>query len=73
MEARDRIRELLLRGDNRLKQGGDPAALARAREAYEEALATAVEAGLDAQVRPLVESRIAGLDRLADRSEPGAG
>jgi hypothetical protein len=34
------------------------------RETYEEALRVATEAGLEEQVRPLVEIRLADLDRL---------
>ena len=63
MEARERIRKLLVLGDNRLKQGHDARALAKARESYEEALAVAIESGLEGQVRPLVELRLADLDR----------
>ncbi|MFN8223140.1 MAG: hypothetical protein U0R50_07875 [Gaiellales bacterium] len=61
-EARARIQRLLVTGDNRLKQGVDPA---KVRESYEEALAVAREAGLEEAVRPLVELRLADLDRLA--------
>ena len=60
-EARARIQKLLVTGDNRLKQGVDPA---KVRESFEEALAVAREAGLEASVRPLVEIRLADLDRL---------
>ena len=63
-DARARIQKLLVTGDNRLKQGVDPA---RVRESFEEALAVAREAGLEESVRPLVEVRLADLDRL-DRS-----
>ena len=56
--ARERIQKLLVTGDNRLKQGVDPQ---KARESWEQALAVAVEAGLDESVRPLVEIRLAGL------------
>jgi hypothetical protein len=71
-EARAKIQRLLVTGDNRLKQGVDPA---KARESYEQALAVAQEAGLEDAVRPLVEIRLADLDRLsrdsaADDSEP---
>jgi len=62
--ARARIQKLLVTGDNRIKQGVDPA---RVRESFEEALAVAREAGLEESVRPLVEVRLADLDRL-DRS-----
>lgn len=61
-EARERIRKLLLTGDNRLKQGVAPA---KVRESYEQALDLAREAGLEESVRPLVEIRLADLDRLA--------
>jgi hypothetical protein len=64
-EARARIQRLLVTGDNRLKQGVDPA---KARESYEQALAAAREAGLEDAVRPLVEIRLADLDRLAHES-----
>jgi hypothetical protein len=60
-DARARIQKLLVTGDNRLKQGVDPA---KARESYEQALAAAREAGLEESVRPLVEIRLADLDRL---------
>ncbi|HET7568793.1 MAG TPA: hypothetical protein VFJ91_12420 [Gaiellaceae bacterium] len=59
-DARERIQKLLVTGDNRLKQGVDPA---KARESWEQALAVAREAGLEEQVRPLVEVRLADLDR----------
>jgi hypothetical protein len=49
-------------GDNRLKQGVAPQ---KARESYEQALAVAREAGIEDAVRPLVELRLADLDRLA--------
>jgi hypothetical protein len=60
--ARARIQKLLVTGDNRLKQGVDPA---KVRETYEEALTLAREAGLEDAVRPLVEVRLADLDRLS--------
>ena len=55
-EARARIQKLLVTGDNRLKQGVDPA---KARESWEQALEVAREAGLEESVRPLVEIRLA--------------
>ncbi len=57
-DARERIQKLLVTGDNRLKQGVDPT---KARESWEQALAVAVEAGLEETVRPLVEVRLADL------------
>ena len=66
--ARERIQKLLVTGDNRLKQG---VALEKARESYEQALAAAVEAGLEDAVRPLVEIRLADLERLAAERDAG--
>jgi predicted negative regulator of RcsB-dependent stress response len=57
-DAHERIRELLVTGDNRLKQGVDPE---KARESWEQALAVAREAGLEDAIRPLVEIRLADL------------
>lgn len=68
-EARAKIQKLLVTGDNRLKQGVTPA---KARESYEQALAVAREAGLEEQVRPLVELRLADLDRREAGSAPPA-
>jgi hypothetical protein len=60
--ARDRIQKLIVTGDNRLKQG---VGLEKVRASYEEALAVAREAGLEESVRPLVEIRIADLERMS--------
>jgi hypothetical protein len=67
-DAREQIQKLLVTGDNRLKQGVDPA---KARESYERALAVARDAGLEESIRPLVELRLADLERLARESPPG--
>jgi hypothetical protein len=66
-DAREQIQKLLVTGDNRLKQGADPA---KARESYEQALALAREAGLEGTIGPLVEIRLADLERLARGSPP---
>ena len=66
-EARAKIQRLLVTGDNRLKQGVAPA---KARESYEQALELAREAGIEEAVRPLVEIRLADLERLARESSP---
>jgi hypothetical protein len=68
-EARERIQKLLVIGDNRLKQGV-PAA--KVRETYEQALEVARGAGLEERVRPLVDVRLADLERLARESPPPA-
>ena len=68
----ERIQKLLVTGDNRLKQGVSPA---KARQSYEQALEAAREAGLEDKVRPLVEIRLADLERLfpgsTRSSQPG--
>ena len=66
-DARERIQKLLVTGDNRLKQGVAPE---KVRANYEDALALAREAGLEDSVRPLVEVRLADLERLAAGSPP---
>jgi hypothetical protein len=68
-DARERIQKLLVTGDNRLKQGVDPA---KARESYEQALTAAREAGLEDTIRPLVELRLADLERLRGEAPPPA-
>ncbi|HEY7794292.1 MAG TPA: hypothetical protein VIA10_09820 [Gaiellaceae bacterium] len=66
-EVRAKIQRLLVTGDNRLKQGVAPA---KARESYEAALELAKEAGIEDRVRPLVELRLADLERLAREPTP---
>ena len=65
-EIRAQIQRHLITGDNRLKQG---ASLEKARESYERALELAQQAGLEDTVRPLVEVRLADLDRAAAKRE----
>ena len=66
-DPRERIQRLLVTGDNRLKHG---VSLEKARQSYEQALAVAREAGLEASVQPLVDLRLADLERLAGESPP---
>jgi hypothetical protein len=66
-EVRAKIQRLLVTGDNRLKQGVAPQ---KARESYEQALALAREAGIEEAVRPLVEIRLADLERLGREAPP---
>jgi hypothetical protein len=68
-DARARIQKLIVTGDNRLKQGVAPE---KARESFLQALELAREAGLEEGVRPLVELRLADLDRLARESPRSA-
>jgi hypothetical protein len=69
MDVREQIQKVLITGDNRLKQGVAPE---KVRASYEEALRLATEAGLEETVRPLVERRLADLERLAGGSPPPA-
>ena len=64
---RERIQKLIVTGDNRLKQG---VSLEKARQSYEQALELARKAGLEDRVRPLIEVRLADLERLAPGSPP---
>jgi hypothetical protein len=66
-DVRERIQKLLVTGDNRLKQGVAPE---KVRATYEQALELAREAGLEERIRPLVEVRLADLQRLAGGSPP---
>ena len=66
-DVREKIQKLLVTGDNRLKQGVAPE---KVRGSYEQALELAREAGLEGTVRPLVERRLADLERLAGESPP---
>jgi hypothetical protein len=59
-DARAKIQKLLVTGDNRLKQG---AGAQKARESWEQALAAARQAGLEDRIRPLVDVRLADLER----------
>jgi 23S rRNA G2445 N2-methylase RlmL len=61
-DVRAQIQKLLVTGDNRLKQG---VGADKVRESYEQALALAREAGLEDVIRPLVELRLADIERLA--------
>jgi hypothetical protein len=68
-EARQKIHNLLLTGDNRLKQG---VSADKIRQNYEEALGIAREHGLEESVGPLIEIRLNDLERLAGGSPPPA-
>ena len=66
-DGRAKVQRLLVTGDTRLKQG---VATEKVRESYLAALAAAREAGLEDAVGPLVELRLADLERLDASSEP---
>jgi hypothetical protein len=66
-DARATIQRLLVTGDNRLKHG---VAIEKVRESYLAALDAALAAGLEEAVRPLVDLRLADLERLEAESPP---
>ena len=64
-----RVHKALLTGDNRLKQGVEPA---KVRKSYEQALELARAGGIEERIRPLVDVRLADLERLEAESPPPA-
>jgi len=69
-DAADRVRTLLLRGDNVLKSAR-PERFGRALDSFEEAREAATDASVDPRVRELVERRIEALRGLMeDAGEP---
>lgn len=60
------MRQLLLSGDNTLKNRDDDQRFARARERFERARTVASDAGLDEQVLLIIDRR---LDALAAQSQ----
>jgi hypothetical protein len=58
MQARERIRKLIVLGDNRIEQGLP----GKARESYAEALELAHEEGIDGSLGALIQLRLADLD-----------
>jgi hypothetical protein len=58
MQAEERIRKLIVLGDNQLDQGLP----GKARESYAEALELTREAGIDGSLGALIELRLADLD-----------
>ncbi|MDX6592257.1 MAG: hypothetical protein QOJ13_1453 [Gaiellales bacterium] len=63
-QAAERIKKLIIVGDNRLKQGGDDK-FEKARGTFRQALRLTEEAGLEARFRGLIEKRLESLDTLA--------
>ena len=63
--ASDRVRTLLLRGDNVLKSAR-PERFGRALEAFEEAREAAADPSVDPRVRELVERRVESLRALME-------
>jgi hypothetical protein len=65
----ERIRTLLLRGDNVLKKSGDGERLQRALDAYREAEDLCADETVDPRVRDLVARRIASVRGLIEGGE----
>lgn len=61
----ERVRTLLLRGDNLLKSAG-PERFDRAVAAFEEARGAAQDSGVAPEVRALVERRLEALRQMRD-------
>ncbi len=68
-EARAKVHDLILTGDNRLKQG---VSHEKVRASYEQALAVAREHGFEESVRPLVELRLTDLQPAGGSPPPGS-
>jgi hypothetical protein len=66
-QAAERIKKLIIVGDNRLKQGGDDK-FGKARGTFEQALRMAEEVGLGDRFRPFVQARLDSIDRLAGQA-----
>jgi hypothetical protein len=66
-DLRIHIQKAIVEGDNRLKQGGNPA---KARESWDRALELAREAGIESQIAPLVEVRLADLEQREAEPPP---
>lgn len=67
-EARRRVRQLLLSGDNTVKLRAGGAARATARERFIAAREVAVTQGLEPELVALIDRR---LDQLSDAPAPG--
>jgi hypothetical protein len=66
--AAERVRKIIIVGDNRLKQGG-PDKYQKARGTFEQALRLAEEAGVADRFRPFIQARLENLDRIAGAGE----
>jgi hypothetical protein len=62
--AAERIRKLIIVGDNRLKQGGNDK-FDKARGTFEQALRLAEDVDLGDRFRPLIQARLDSLERLS--------
>jgi hypothetical protein len=67
-QAAERIKKLIIVGDNRLKQGGDDK-FVKARGTFEQALRMAEEVGLGDRFRPFIQARLESIERLSAGAE----
>jgi hypothetical protein len=67
-QARARVRQLLLSGDNMIKNRDNPERFARARERYAQAREVAVGAGLGSEITTIIDLRLSQID--ADDEAP---
>ena len=65
----ERIRTLLLRGDNLLKQSGGTERLGRALDAFQQAEDLCADETVDPRMRELVARRIASVRELLEEEE----
>ena len=65
----ERIRTLLLRGDNLLKQSGGTERLGRALEAFQQAEELGADETVDPRMRDLIARRIASVRELLEEEE----
>ena len=66
-QARARVRQLLLSGDNMIKNRDNPERYGRARERYMQARDVAAAAGLEAEITTIIDRRIAQIDPDGER------
>ena len=64
-DAHARVRQLLLSGDNTLKNRDNPERFARARRRYEDAREVAVAAGLEPGLVEIIDRRLAQMPEVA--------
>jgi hypothetical protein len=65
--AAERVKRLIIVGDNRLKQGGTDK-FAKARGTFQQALRLAEEAGVADRFRPFIERRLESIEQLSQET-----
>ncbi len=67
-QAAERIKKLIIVGDNRLKQGGGDK-FAKARGTFEQALRLAEDVGQGDRFRPFIQARLDSIERLSSGAD----